>query len=79
MENVKRQMLLLSEFGILEFPCRDPTYCTNCAFDDCISYDARINGFYSIKDYPYKSNKIYGIKGMKNIKKKIIKNGPYNF
>ena len=34
-----------------EFPCRDQTYFTNCVFDDCISYDAIINGFYYIKDY----------------------------
>ncbi len=58
---------------------RDQTYCTNCAFDDYISYDARIKGFYTIKDYHYKSNEIYRIKCVKNIKKEIIKNSPYNF
>ncbi len=77
--NIIDAFTFINKYGILEFPCRDQTYCTNCAFDDCISYDARINGFYAIKDYHYKRNEIYGIKCVKNIKEKSIKNGPYNF
>ena len=66
----------INEYGLLEFPCRDQTYCSNCEFDDCLSYDSRIGGFYTIKDIPYKCADVYGIKGVKNIKKEIVENGP---
>ena len=74
--NVVDAFSFINLYGLLEFPCRDQTYCTNCEYDDCISYDYRIDGFYSIKDTPYKCNELYGIKGKKNIKKEIIVNGP---
>ena len=66
----------INEYGLLEFPCRDQTYCTNCEYDDCISYDARIEGFYKIKEDTYKCADVYGIKGIKNIKKEIVEVGP---
>ena len=74
--NVIDSFTFINEYGLLEFPCRDQTYFYDCEYDDCISYDARIQGFYSIKATTYKSNELYGIKGKKNIKKEIVVNGP---
>jgi hypothetical protein len=74
--NILDAFTFINEYGLLEFPCRDQTYFIDCEYDDCISYDARIQGFYSIKATPYKCNELYGIKGKKNIKKEIVVNGP---
>ncbi len=74
--NVLEAFTFINEYGLLEFPCRDQTYFIDCEYDDCISYDARIEGFYAIKDTTYKCNEVYGIKGKKNIKKEIVVNGP---
>ena len=74
--NVIDAFEFINEYGLLEFPCRDQTYCSNCEYNDCLSYDERINGFYMVKEETFKSSEVYGIKGEKNIKKEIVENGP---
>lgn len=74
--NVIDAFEFINEYGLLEFPCRDQTYCSNCEYNDCISYDERISSFYSVKEETHKSSQVYGIKGEKNIKKEIVENGP---
>ena len=64
------------EVGILEYPCRDQTYFEGLKYDDCVSYDERIGGFYTTKTTTYKCNEVYGIKGKKQIKYEIFTYGP---
>ena len=71
--NVIDAFEFINKYGLLEFPCRYQTYCSNCELNNYVSYDKRINGFYIIKEETYKSSKVYDIKGEKNIKKKLLK------
>jgi hypothetical protein len=74
--NIFDSFAFINFFGLLEYPCRDQTYCEYCEYDDCAVYDEKSDDFYTYKDTTYKSNKIYGIKGEKKIKKEILANGP---
>ena len=66
----------IHELGLLEYPCRDQTYFEGCKYDDCVSYDERLGGFYTTKVSTYKCNEVYGIKGKKEIKREIYADGP---
>ena len=74
--NVLDAFTFIHEFGLLEYPCRDQTYCDECRFNDCVSFDERVGGFYTTKGTTYKSEEVYGIKGKDDIKAEIIYNGP---
>ena len=58
--------------GLLQYQCRNKTYCDNCEYDDCASYDETI----TTKATTYKCNEMYAIKGQEEIKKEILANGP---
>ncbi len=70
--NVVDAYSFIHSYGLLEYKCRNQSFCGDCEYDDCVSSD----GNYPTKATTYKSNEIYIIKGQEEIKKEILANGP---
>ncbi len=69
--NVVDAYSFIHSHGLLQYKCRNQSFCGDCEYDDCVSSDGNTN-----KATTYKSNEIYAITGQEEIKKEILKNGP---
>ena len=69
--NVVDAYSFIHSYGLLEYKCRNQSFCGDCEYDDCVSSDGN-----TTKATTYKSNEIYAITGQEEIKKEILKNGP---